>query len=91
MYKIVATNQFKKDYKLCLKRGLKESKLVEVLTILEEKGKLPAKYKPHVLKGNYKGFWECHIQPDWLLIWEDSEEIKLITLNRTGTHSDLFK
>jgi mRNA interferase YafQ len=91
MYKIVATNQFKKDYKLCLKRGLKEAKLVEVLTILESNGKLPTKHKPHLLKGNFKGFWECHIQPDWLLIWEQAEEIKLITLNRTGTHSDLFK
>ena len=80
-----------KDYKLCLKRGLKEAKLVEVLTILESNGKLPSKYKPHLLKGNFKGFWECHIQPDWLLIWEQAEEIKLITLNRTGTHSDLFK
>jgi len=43
-----------------------------------------------VLKGNFKGFWECHIQPDWLLIWQQDDEIKLISLTRTGTHSDLF-
>jgi len=58
--------------------------------LLEKQGKLPAKYKPHVLKGNFKNYWECHIQPDWLLIWKQDEPIKLITLTSTGTHSDLF-
>lgn len=57
---------------------------------LEKTGKVSSKYKPHLLKGNYKGLWECHIQPDWLLIWMMDEEIKLISLTRTGTHSDLF-
>ena len=64
--------------------------LEEVVSILEEKGKLPEKYKPHVLKGNFKGLYECHIQPDWLLIWQLEQEIKLISLIRTGSHSDLF-
>lgn len=64
--------------------------LDEVVTQLVENGKLPQKYKPHILKGGFSDFWECHIQPDWLLIWEQSDEIKLITLTRTGTHSDLF-
>ena len=90
MYTVVATNKFKKDYKLCLKRGLDASILEEVVSILEEKGKLPEKYKPHVLKGNFKGLYECHIQPDWLLIWQLEQEIKLISLIRTGSHSDLF-
>lgn len=67
MYEIDFKNSFKKDFKLALKRGLNENKLEEVLLILRKDGKLPAKYKPHQLKGNYKGFWECHIQPDWLL------------------------
>lgn len=64
--------------------------LVEVLELLEEKGKLPSKYRPHILKGNFKGLWECHIQADWLLIWQQFDDIKLISLTRTGTHSDLF-
>jgi len=62
----------------------------DVVKHLEAQGKLPAKYKPHVLKGKYIGLWECHIQPDWLLIWEQTDTIKLITLIETGTHSDLF-
>jgi len=90
MYKVVATNKFKKDFKRCMKRGLKENLLKEVVILLEKNGKLPEKYKPHKLSGDYTGNWECHIQPDWLLIWEQNEEIKLISLIRTGTHSDLF-
>lgn len=90
MYNIIASGKFKKDFKLAIKRGLKESLLRTVVNTLATEGKLPQKYKPHVLKGNYSGLWECHIQPDWLLIWEQNEEIKLITLVRTGTHSDLF-
>lgn len=89
-YSIQYTGKIKKDIKLALKRNLKIELFKEVVTILEKDGKLPAKYKPHVLKGNYKGLWECHIQPDWLLIWEQNDTIKLITLTRTGTHSDLF-
>jgi mRNA interferase YafQ len=90
MYSLSQTNQFKKDIKVAKKRGLKMQLLDEVVTQLVENGKLPQKYKPHILKGGFSGFWECHIQPDWLLIWEQSDEIKLITLTRTGTHSDLF-
>lgn len=90
MFTIVATNKFKKDFKLCIKRGLNISLIEEVILQLEKNGTLPSNFKPHILKGNYKGFWECHIQPDWLLIWQQDEEIKLISLTRTGTHSDLF-
>lgn len=90
MYKISYTNRFKKDYKLCKKRGLDVSKLEEVIKLLENKGKLPAKFKPHKLTGNYKDCWECHIKPDWLLVWlQDDNELTLIFTN-TGTHSDLF-
>ena len=64
--------------------------LDEVITLLVEKGSLPQKNKPHKLTGNFKGFWECHIQPDWLLVWEQDDSIKLIALIRTGTHSVLF-
>lgn len=90
MYKISFSNKFKKDYKLCKKRGYDISKLEEVITLLQENGKLPTKYKSHVLKGNYAGLWECHIKPDWLLVWlQDDQELTLLLTN-TGTHSDLF-
>jgi len=90
MYILEQTGRFNKDIKLAKKRGLKMELLDKVVTTLVVEGKLPTKYKPHVLRGNHSGFWECHIQPDWLLIWEQNETIKLITLIRTGTHSDLF-
>ena len=90
MYDIFFENKFKKDYKLAIKRGLDISLLEDILKLLRKEGKLPSKYKPHLLKGNFKGLWECHIQPDWLLIWKQDETIKLISLIRTGTHSDLF-
>jgi mRNA interferase YafQ len=90
MYILEQTGRFIKDIKLAKKRGLKMELLDKVVTTLVVEGKLPTKYKPHVLRGNYSGFWECHIQPDWLLVWEQNETIKLITLIRTGTHSDLF-
>ncbi len=90
MYKIEYSNKIKKEVKLAQKRGLDINLFKEVVRLLEKNGNLPAKYKPHVLKGNFKGLWECHIQPDWLLIWEQNDTIKLIFLARTGTHSDLF-
>jgi len=90
MYQLELTNKFKKDIKLARKRSLNMGLLDIVVTKLVEEGTLETKYKPHILKGNYKGLWECHIQPDWLLIWEQNETIKLISLIRRGTHSDLF-
>ncbi|MBE7443195.1 MAG: type II toxin-antitoxin system YafQ family toxin [Flavobacteriales bacterium] len=90
MYRLILTNGFKKDLKLAKKRGLKMTLLDEVVSVLVENGKLPAKYKPHLLKGKYTGLWECHIQPDWLLVWEQEDTIKLITLIAIGTHADLF-
>jgi len=90
MFAVTATHKFKKDLKLCLKRGLSESKFDEVVLLLAKNGKLPLNFRPHKLKGKYNGLWECHIQPDWLLIWEQKDEIRLISLIRTGSHSDLF-
>lgn len=90
MYKIVASRKFQKDFKKALKRGLKESLLKDVALLLEKSGNLPPKFKSHKLSGKYNGLWECHIQPDWLLIWDQDEEVRLITILRTGTHSDLF-
>lgn len=90
MYKIVTTNRFNKSLKLCKKRGYDLSLLKQAIDTLQETGTLPTKYKPHLLKGEYKDCWECHIKPDWLLIWkQDDTELILLFLD-TGTHSDLF-
>ena len=91
MYKIKTTNKFEKDFVKCLKRKLDANALAEVLEILEVSGKLPHKYKSHILSGNFSGYHECHIKPDWLLIWRQNDRSKIIELARTGTHSDLFK
>ena len=90
-YAIEFSRQFKKDAKRCRKRNYDIASLEVVLKFLRKSGKLSLKYKPHKLAGNYKGFWECHIKPDWLLFWQQDDENKLIRLDRTGTHSDLFK
>ena len=91
MYQIIFTNQFKKHYKLCENRRYDIELLDHLLIKLAENGTLPSKYIPHVLKGNLSGYWEAHIKPDWLLIWEKDSKEKTITLYGTGTHSDLFK
>lgn len=90
MYQLEQTSKFKKDIKNAKKRGLDMRLLDRVITQLLEKGKLPKENKPHKLSGNYKGYWECHVQSDWLLIWSQDDTIRLISLIRTGTHSDLF-
>ena len=88
--KVRYTNQFKKDYKLIQKRGYDINKLKEVVQLLLQEKKLPETYKEHYLMGKYKGFRECHIQPDWLLIYVIEDDELILTLSRTGTHSDLF-
>jgi len=70
VYQLKQTGQFKKDIKLAKRRGLDMELLDEVITTLVEESTLPPKNKPHKLTGDFKDFWECHIQPDWLLIWE---------------------
>lgn len=90
MYTVKTTRQFDKEVKLCKKRGLDISKLEVVVSILEEIGTLPAKYRAHKLSGNYDNCWECHIKGDWLLVWlQNDNELTLLFIN-TGTHSDLF-
>ncbi|MFV0565640.1 MAG: type II toxin-antitoxin system YafQ family toxin [Flavobacteriaceae bacterium] len=90
MYKLTVTHRFKKSLKLCKKRGYNLLLLQEVLDILQETGKLPQKFKPHKLTGNYKGCWECHIKPDWLLVWKQNDTELILLLLDTGTHGDLF-
>ena len=81
---------FKKSLKLCVRRGLDVRAFTTVLDILQEKGELPSEYRPHKLQGKYRGCWECHIQPDWLLIWQQNNQQLTLVLVDTGTHSDLF-
>ena len=89
-YNIQATHQYDKDVKLAKKRGLDIDKLIEVVYKLACGETLPPKNRDHALTGNYAGHRECHISPDWLLIYKKDEEIKLVSLIRTGSHSDLF-
>lgn len=81
---------FKKDFKLIKKRGYDLRFLDEVIAMLAEQKPLPPKYNDHALTGDYSGCRECHISPDWLLIYEIYEDELLLYLTRTGTHSDLF-
>lgn len=90
MYKIRPSVKFQKDLKRIQRRGYDISLLTEVLKILAAGESLPAKNKDHSLGGNYKGCRECHITPDWLLIYEVSDGDLFLYLTRTGTHSDLF-
>ena len=81
---------FKKDYKRIKKRGYDTRLLETVIDILAEGKPLPAEYKDHGLSGDYKSCRECHISPDWLLVYEIIEKELLLYLTRTGTHSDIF-
>lgn len=89
MLQIQRTNQFKKDLKRQEKRGKKLQKFTEIFNLLIQEKSLPEKYKNHKLIGDYKDRWECHIEPDWLLIYVMKTDI--IIFERTGSHSDLFK
>lgn len=91
MLKIRYSSKFKKDYKIIVKRGYDIKLLGEVLEILCSEKSLPDKYRDHALVGNFKEFRECHILPDWLLIYKIEKDILTLSLMRTGSHSDLFK
>ena len=90
-YEIIVTNQFKKDYKQAIKRGLEIELLDEIIRILGKGEKLPEKNKDHALTGNWVGFRECNIKTNWLLIYKVEDNVLVLTLSRTGTHSDLFR
>ena len=90
MYDLEYSGQFKKDLKLMNKRGVDLNDLRKVLDYLIIEGQVPISFKPHILSGKYKGVWECHINPDWLLVYDINNSIKLVRLVRTGSHSDLF-
>lgn len=89
-YTVKFTTQFKKDYKLAIKRGLKIDLLEQIVASLADGLALPEKNKDHALTGNWIGHRECHILPDWLLVYRIEEDVLVLTLARTGSHSDLF-
>ena len=86
---IIQSTRFRKDYKRVSKRGLDLKKLEVILELLLDSSPLPERCKPHKLIGEYSGFWECHIEPDWLLIYGVSDEY--LELAAMGSHSDLFR
>jgi len=90
MLKISFTNQYLKDLELMKRRNLPKSELDAVVKLLSEEKPLPLKYKDHPLKGNFAGYRECHIRPNWLLMYKIDKKILTLVLVRTGSHSDLF-
>lgn len=90
MYNLRFTSKIQRNIKLMKKRGKDLNKLKIVLNLLQQGQELPAKYKDHALTGNYMGCRECHIEPDWLLVYEIINDELVILLLTTGTHSDLF-
>lgn len=89
-YTVKTATQFKKDYKLAVKRGLNIKILDEAIAALAMGEQLPEKSRDHALTGNWAGHRECHIFPDWLLVYRIEDDVLVLTLVRTGTHSDIF-
>ena len=89
-YRVQWTNRFKKDYKLCESRGLDMTLIDKVIALLSATGELPREYNDHSLTEEWRGFRECHIKPDWLMIYAINNGVLTLTLSRTGSHSDLF-
>ena len=90
MYQLEYTTKFRREYKLLHKRGYNMALLQNAISTIANKKPLPAKNKAHKLSGNFNDCWECHIQPDWLLIWRIDESDNILVLVSTGTHADLF-
>jgi len=90
MFNYSAASAFNKDVKLMQKRNKDMRRLYEVMRILINGDALPPKYRNHRLRGNYTGKWECHVEPDWLLIYAIDTVAQEIVFCRTGSHSDLF-
>jgi mRNA interferase YafQ len=88
MRRIAQQKQFRADLRRQKRRGRDIEELIAVVELLAERGTLPAAYQPHRLTGEWRGVWECHIEPDWLLIYSVTDEEVLLI--RTGTHDDLF-
>ena len=89
-YRIRTTKQFDKSAKLCQRRGLPMYKLTDAMRMLANNGRLPLQYRPHKLRGKYQKVWECHLEPDWLLLWQQDDDGLTMLFTNTGTHSDIF-
>lgn len=89
-YIFTTTRAFDKAVKRCQRRGYPMEKLIAAIKLLVSEGTLPRQYLPHKLKGNYAGVWECHIAPDWLLLWKQDDERLTMLMVDTGTHADIF-
>lgn len=89
-YAVKTTTQFKRDYRLAMKRGLDITLLDDIIAKLAIDTPLPAKHKDHALKGRWKGRRECHVLPDWLLVYQKTETTLVLDLFRAGTHQDIF-
>lgn len=90
IYNVRYTTKFKKDLKLVTKQGKNLDKLYSVVEKIANGEKLEKKYQDHILSGDYSGFRECHIEPDWLLVYKIDDDDIILFLLRTGSHSDLF-
>lgn len=91
IFELKKTSQFKASFKRAKKRGLDISLLEDIVEKLRTSHPLDKKHCNHELSGNFKGIWECHIQPDWLLLYYKDNDVLVLTLVDTGTHSDIFK
>ena len=89
-YTIIPSKRFLKDMKRCEKRGYNMQLIKDAIAQLAETGTLPATYRPHKLSGQYAGMWECHLKPDWLLIWEQNDTELILLFTGTGTHTDMY-
>lgn len=89
MRTITRSRLFAKDRERMIKRGFRQNPLILAVTALTKDGRLGMEYRPHKLRGEYEGYWECHLAPDWLLIY--SLSAGSVYLYRTGSHSDLFE
>lgn len=89
-YTVKVSNRFRKQFRLCVKRGLDMNLINEAMRLLAANGSLPAQYRPHKLSGKFQGVWVCHIEPDWLMTWEQNDTELTLLFLQTGTHSDLF-
>ncbi len=90
VYTVRISNQFKKDFRRCIKRGLNMKLITDAMDLLAATGTLPMMYRPHKLVGQKQETWECHIEPDWLMTWQQNDTELTLLFLQTGTHSDLF-
>ena len=91
MYEVLYSNRFKASVKRCRKQGKDLALLWDTVKLLMEEGKLPAYYSSHLLHDEYAGYWECHIEDDWLLVWKQNDKKLTLVLTDTGSHDSLFR